>query len=276
MQCLYCGAKLGALSSKEFCNKKHQELFREQEAQLSIQRLKEAFSFAGSPTSKSRAGTSVLDSPSSEIPPDPEFTSQDPHGRLLEAPASRTRPEPPRPETPRPETPPANPNVIYCGPASEQRDTPPNAGFVTADEPKATFRLPFYVRRPEAGETAVEAGVADLVPQVVGEAEGRTGFGPVACLTSGRYLHRRPARTFGPQAVAGVALRTTAQADRRSDPKARISCCGRSRRGARGGTHREKPRDSGGDESGERGTTDRGGSRANARTAAPGSSAARS
>jgi len=174
MDCLYCGTKLSALSSKDrqFCNKKHQELWREQEAQLSIQRLKEAFGFAASPSSKSRnTTTSVLDSPSREIPPDPEFTSQDPREMLVAPPVSGAAPE----------EPPANPDVIYCGPASNS-DAPPNAGFVSVNESKGAFRLPFFVRRPEPVEKGGGEAVAGLVvPAVV---DGRIGFIPAASVTA--------------------------------------------------------------------------------------------
>ena len=203
MDCLYCGEKLSLLSSKDrqFCNKKHQELFRQREADMSIQRLKEAFSFASSPSKSKQPSTSLLDQPGSEIPPDPEFTSQEPHDgpRRLEAPSGRSPAYQPPAYQPPPES---NPNVIYCGPATEQdaasqRDAPPNAGFAAPDEQRGAFRLPFFIRRPEPGESG--AGADSLMArQLVHERAGQleAAFGPGIAIidvwTTGQPGHSDP------------------------------------------------------------------------------------
>src|ERR1700730_13569495 len=60
MNCLYCGDKLGLFSKgREFCNSKHQELFRQRESELAIQRLMQPFGSAESPTAKVRPATST-------------------------------------------------------------------------------------------------------------------------------------------------------------------------------------------------------------------------
>ncbi len=188
MDCLYCGEKLSALSSKDrqFCNKKHQELWREQEAQLSIQRLKEAFGFAASPSSKPRqTSTSLLDPPNYEIPPAPEFTTGNQYP---------TTPEFNYQEAPRDivtEAPADNPNVIYAGPVSD-RNTPPNAGFVSGDAPKGTFRLASFIRRPEFGEMGAGAAVVNLVPQRAVEFPAIPCFTEVDICTVGQPGHSAP------------------------------------------------------------------------------------
>src|SRR5579884_3571690 len=127
MACLYCGGSLGLLSRGQFCSKKHQELYREQEAQLSIQRLKEAFTVeqAGDKPAFAKArptSVSVLDGPPRDAEPPAEFFAYDaPPAQPAESLATPIS------------TPVEQPGVFYCGPASEPdapSDAPPDAGFI--------------------------------------------------------------------------------------------------------------------------------------------------
>src|SRR5581483_3938367 len=150
MDCLFCGEKLSALSSKDrqFCNKKHEELWEQREA--SIQRLKEAFNFGPSPSSQPRqakTSTALAErQPGHGIPAEPKFKRQDPPERSVQPPVKPATPvTPPNPVAP------SNPNVFYCGPVSTT-DAPPNAGFITMREAKGGLRLSIFLRRPAAGE----------------------------------------------------------------------------------------------------------------------------
>ena len=208
MDCLYCGTKLSALSSKDrqFCNKKHQELWRRAGSPTIDSAPQGRFRFRGVAQFQSRnTTTSVLDSPSREIPPDPEFTSQDPREMLVAPPVGGSVPD----ESP------ADPNVIYCGPVSNS-DAPPNAGFVSVNEPKGAFRLPFFVRRPEPVEKGGGAALASLVvPAVV---DGRIGLIPAPCVTAVDVCTTgQPGHSAPKPSLELCGQRTSAKAGGRAD-----------------------------------------------------------
>jgi len=79
MECLYCRATLGLLSRGEFCNNKHRDQWRERQAELSIQRLIESFSYDKTAAEKSGSGSvSVLDWTSRDAdPPVAPFAHRD-------------------------------------------------------------------------------------------------------------------------------------------------------------------------------------------------------
>ncbi len=189
MQCLYCGATLGLLSRGEYCSKKHRDLWREQQAELSIERLKQAFAY-DQPAAKSRSGSgavSLLDRSSRDVTPPPELFLHREERKAINPPATP-------PVTPA-VTPPVNPpftpevtplfgpadrrkkprdaGVFYQGPVTE-RPAPPNSGFISISDLKKPLHLPVFSRRPSLSEKGTQDQFqADFAGRVVRTVEAR-------------------------------------------------------------------------------------------------------
>src|SRR5581483_10396709 len=177
MKCLYCGGNLGLFSRGEFCSKKHRELWNQQQAELSIARLKDAIGFedvAGKARGKRIAGDD------DDIVPPPElFEHREPAPKQIpERPAPAALPEPegirqssgvfyaggsssreiraPREIQPPPEIPPYPP----------KSDGPPDAPFLPVSDLKKRLQIPVYYRRPTAADKSsaqfVDRGIQAL------------------------------------------------------------------------------------------------------------------
>lgn len=217
MQCLYCGSNLGLLSRGEFCSKKHQELWRAQQAELSIQRLKEAFSFqkpADKPiVAKARpTQVSVLDSPPKGVQPPPEFFAYD------DPPARKVVDPPPPSPAPAAEE---KGGVFYCGPADERAvpsDAPPDAGFVSIGDLNNDFRLPVFIRRPTIAKDQTEREALDFNSQFIQQSfarqmlEQRLGFAPAFSISlvegcgTGLFGHSIPQLCLNVPPIGGVQV----------------------------------------------------------------------
>jgi hypothetical protein len=146
MNCLYCGQKLGLFSKgREFCNGKHQELFRKRESELAIQRLMQPFGSVESPAAKAWPATST---PTSD--PAPENALIPTKVKRVVPPATRDQAED-RPGNRFNTKDPAKVAAALPGSASSERTAPPLAGFIALSELKPVMRLPVFTRRPEPG-----------------------------------------------------------------------------------------------------------------------------
>jgi len=165
MQCLYCGATLGLLSRGEFCNKKHREQWNQREADLSMQRLVEAFSYDKTAAAKSEPGSVSV--------PIPNWASKDAvaPAELFEHRDSREEINPPL----TPAIPDASEKrrVFYQGPNSD-RAAPPDAGFISTTVVNKALQLPVFTRRPALSETGLNEGFDwSLINRVVRTPDAR-------------------------------------------------------------------------------------------------------
>src|ERR1700730_9942231 len=154
MNCLYCGEKLG-LFARRFCNAKHQELWRQRESELAIQRLKDPFGTGGgSPAAKPLPARPAHDPPTANpLVPTRAGKAAPPQARELveDRPAGQFDP-PNAVQEP----------VALSADASGESTAPPLADFISLFELKALSRLPVFTRRPEPGNrSAGEPGNLD-------------------------------------------------------------------------------------------------------------------
>lgn len=150
MECLYCGATLGLLSRGEFCNKKHREQFQQQQTELSIQRLVDAFGYEKAGAETPKAGSlSVLDRASKDSTPPPELFAHREERRETKSPAPPAMREAP--------TAPAVPTKRkgFSPGSDSDRPAPPDAGFIPTKDLKQGLHLPVFNRRPTLSEKGV-------------------------------------------------------------------------------------------------------------------------
>jgi len=147
MECLYCGTTLGLLSRGEFCNKKHREQWREQQAELSMQRLTEAFGY-----DKTARDT---------VPPPVLFA----HRNSREAINPPVTPAIPDASEKR--------GVFYYG-SDFDRQAPPAAGFISTIGVNKDLHLPVFNRRPALSEKGRNDGFdSNLINRVVRTPDAR-------------------------------------------------------------------------------------------------------
>ena len=137
MDCLYCGATLGLLSRGEFCNKNHREQWRTQQAELSMQRLIEAFSYDKTSAEESGPGSvSVPDWTSRDAGPPAALFAHGHSSEAVKPPVTTAIPDASE-KRGRP----------YYGSDSD-RQTPPGAGFISTIDVHKGLHLPVFNRRP--------------------------------------------------------------------------------------------------------------------------------
>ena len=167
MNCLYCGEKLG-LFARRFCNAKHQELWRQRESEMAIQRLMDPFGTGGSPATKAPLPKRASDPSATNVslairgekvaPPEPREPTED-------RPANRFDPKEPAAEP-----------VALSGNAAGERTAPPLAGFISPVELRAVQqRLPVFTRRPEPGKCS-GAAAGNLDPRFIDQILARRAF----------------------------------------------------------------------------------------------------
>jgi hypothetical protein len=159
MQCLYCGATLGLLSRGEFCNKKHREQWHEQQAQLSIQRLVEAFGYDKTAAEKPEPEPVVVVDWASRdavpVPPVALFAHRDSHEEIKS------------PVTPAIQHAPPKRGSFYRG-SDSGGQAPPDAGFISTIDVNKGLHLPVFNRRPALSEKGLNVGFdSNLINTVV-------------------------------------------------------------------------------------------------------------
>src|SRR5579864_3584138 len=185
MNCLYCGEKLGLFSkSREFCNGKHQELFRKRESELAFQRLMQPFGAGESPAPKARtaipAPTPDATPANALIPTKVEKAARPDKRELVEdRPDKRVKTKDPTKDP-----------VALPSNATADGTTPPLAGFISLSELKPVMRLTVFTRRPEPGSYS-GVGPRDLDHRFIDRMLGRraadergaeSGFPAILCI----------------------------------------------------------------------------------------------
>ena len=163
MECLYCRATLGLLSRGEFCNNKHRDQWRERQAELSIQRLIESFSYDKTAAEKSGSGSvSVLDWTSRDAdPPVAPFAHRD----------SREEIKPPVTRAIRDDS---EKRGGFDHGSDSDRQAPPDAGFISTIDVNKGLHLPVFNRRPALSEKGLNDGFdSNLINRVVRTIDAR-------------------------------------------------------------------------------------------------------
>jgi hypothetical protein len=163
MECLYCRATLGLLSRGEFCNNKHRDQWREQQAELSIQRLIESFSCDKTAAEKSGSGSvSVLDWTSRDaVPPAALFAHRD----------SREEIKPPVTRAIRDAS---EKRGVFDHGSDSDRQAPPDAGFISTIDLNKGLHLPVFNRRPALSEKGLNNGFdSNLINRVLRAIDAR-------------------------------------------------------------------------------------------------------